>query len=72
MNAILARYPESSSREIPKNINMISGTNPSTPPTPSIMPEIISDFVSPSGSSDSAIPLIQPRRLSVHPTGSSL
>ena len=57
---------------MPKNMNMISGTKPSTPPTPSMMPEMISDFSRPSGRAASATPPSQPNRFSIQATGISL
>lgn len=44
MKAKRARYPESSRKAMPKNMNIINGTKPSTSPTPSMTPEMIKDL----------------------------
>ena len=57
---------------IAKNMNMIRGTKPKTPPTPPMTPEIIKDCRCPSGITDEAVDLRKSKKASNQRTGNSL
>ena len=70
--AILAMYPESSSRAMKKNMKAISGTKPTTPPTPSMTPLTIIDLRKPAGRPLQAMLWSHSKKLSTHEMGVSL
>ena len=58
--------------EMKKNMNMIRGTKPITPPTPSIAPLTIRDLINPSGSKFHAILWSQLKNPSINAIGALL
>ncbi len=64
-------YPESSRKDIIKNMQAIKGTNPRTPPTPPIIPSTTRDWAREPGISDSAADPACANRVSSHPMGTS-